>query len=79
MSPFWRHLLPRRWREAVFRIKLDPLGSAVWQKIDGLKSVSQIALELDDEWGEQIQPLEPRLKKFLTQLHQAQLIEYLYE
>jgi hypothetical protein len=79
ISPFWRRFLPKCWREAVFRIKLDPIGSAVWQKIDGLKNAGKIATELQQEFGPKIHPVEQRLSQFLTMLHEANLIEFFNE
>lgn len=76
ISPFWRRVLPKRWQKAVFRIKLDAIGSAVWQKFDGVKNAGTIATELQQELGEKIQPVEQRLSQFLIMLQKANLIEF---
>lgn len=75
-NTFLRNILPRKFRQAVFKIRLDELGTAVWKKIDGVKNAGQIAEELESEHGDKMQPVVPRLSKFLVILKNAKLIEY---
>jgi len=42
LSPRWTWLL--RWmQKPVYRVKLDPRGTAVWQACDGVRSVAEVA------------------------------------
>lgn len=45
-------------------IHLDETGSFVWPLIDGNKSISDIAAEVDAHFGEAAQPLYERLAKY---------------
>jgi Coenzyme PQQ synthesis protein D (PqqD) len=58
------------------RLNLDPLGSASWLSIDGVKNVETIAGELTLRFGDKVQPVEERLTKFLTQLFEQRLITF---
>jgi len=57
------------WKSPEFRIKLDELGSAVWQSIDGRKTVERICEELSERMGDKIHPAEERVTKFLSTLY----------
>lgn len=57
-------------------LKLDELGSAAWNAIDGVKNVHDISSELIEKFGDKIQPVEERLTKFLTQLLELRLITF---
>jgi hypothetical protein len=61
------------------KIKLDEIGSAVWNEIDGKKKVGEIADILEKKYGEKIQPIEERLSKFFTQLKLHQFIDFIKE
>ena len=52
-------------RSKHIRVKLDDLGTAVWQLIDGKRSVRHIGEEIEKTFGEEAQPLYPRLGEFL--------------
>ncbi len=52
-----------------FRIKLDELGSAVWNSIDGKTNVANLCIKLHKEIGSKIDPVQERVTKFLTQLY----------
>jgi hypothetical protein len=62
--------LPRRH----FRVKLDDLGSAVWELVDGARNVGQIADALAERLGERIEPRYERVSKFVHSLHQGAMI-----
>lgn len=70
-----KHLIPNM-KHPFYKINLDNIGSAVWNKIDGLKNAVEIAEELEKELGEQIQPAYERLGIFLSQLKRGKFIEY---
>lgn len=57
-------------------IHLDKLGSFVWQKIDGKKSIADIAPEVDDLFGEDAHPLYERLAQFFNVLDSYKFIQW---
>jgi hypothetical protein len=48
------------------KVKLDALGSAVWKLIDGTRSIHQIGEEIQETFGNEAEPLYPRLVEFLN-------------
>jgi len=73
-----QYLMPRL-KYPFIKIKLDEIGSAVWNEIDGKKKVGEIADILEKKFGEKIQPIEERLSKFFTQLKLHQFIDFIKE
>jgi len=70
-----KYLLPY-FKKQNFDVKLDDFGSFVWQKIDGEKNIYQIALELEKEFGEKVEPVYERLAQFIKHLHQQRFVLY---
>jgi coenzyme PQQ synthesis protein D (PqqD) len=60
----------------VRRIKLDEYGWGVWNLIDGKRDVRRIGKILSRRFGKKIEPLYPRLAKFLAYLQNLKLIEF---
>lgn len=58
----------------VSHIKLDEYGSFLWMRIDGVKTVGQLALELKEAYGERAEPLYDRLVKYMQILHNNRFI-----
>ena len=58
----------------VSHIKLDEYGSFLWMRIDGVKTVGQLALELKEAYGERAEPLYERLVKYMQILHNNRFI-----
>ena len=77
-NPFLvKHLLPRMKRPN-FRIKLDEIGSSVWQSINGQSTVAEIGDKLKFVHGEKIEPVWERLQLFLNGLARNGFITLLY-
>jgi Coenzyme PQQ synthesis protein D (PqqD) len=57
-----------------FRIRLDNVGSFIWQRCDGTTPVLKIAEEMQSEFGEGIQPVYDRISRFLNKLESSQFI-----
>ncbi len=55
-------------REQTYNLKLDEVGSAVWELIDGVRDVGGICDEMVGRFGESIEPALPRLLEFLRML-----------
>ena len=58
----------------VSHIKLDDYGSFLWMRIDGVKTVGQLALELKEAYGEKAEPLYDRLVKYMQILRNNRFI-----
>ena len=57
-------------------IKLDAIGSAVWEECDGTSSVAQIIEHLRDRFGARIEPAAERLGRFFTEMERNRLIRW---
>lgn len=68
-------LQPRLKRPFV-RITLDELGTFVWERCDGRKTVGEIVREMNAHFGEKARPAEERIKLFLSNLYRGRLIRY---
>lgn len=51
-------------RPRVTQVHLDEMGSFIWPLIDGERSVSDIALLVKERFGDQAEPLYPRIVKY---------------
>ena len=58
------------------RIKLDEVGSFVWQRLDGERTVAELAGLLEAEFGERVHPAEERLGHLIRLLRQEGLVRY---
>ena len=45
------------------QVHLDTMGSFLWPRMDGQKSVADLALEVKAEFGKEAEPLYPRIFK----------------
>jgi len=57
-----------------FNIRLDEIGSAVWQCCDGAATVFEIGEKLKDRFGEGIEPVHDRLVVFISQMIRGDLV-----
>lgn len=74
--PFLRkHLLPRLKRPH-FKVKLDAVGSFVWEQCDGKQTVQEVAQNLKKKFGEEVEPLYERIAMFLQTLEKNRFIYY---
>jgi len=72
-----RRLVEPFLKNKVFKIKLDDLGSVVWQNCDGQTTVERIGQTLAETFGPEIEPIYERLSKFILQLQREKFIELL--
>lgn len=63
----WLERLSVRWlkQPQTIQVKLDPLGSFVLSHCDGKRTVEEIAEGLAETFGEEAEPVLPRLVKYL--------------
>ena len=62
-------------RGETIRIKLDDVGSSIWNSFDGKRSLTEIAALIEKEFKEKVTPVEVRLKTFIMQLHRSDFIK----
>lgn len=58
----------------VSHIALEQYGSFLWRQMDGKKTVGKLAEELKEKFGEDAEPLYPRLVKYIHILHDNRFI-----
>jgi hypothetical protein len=75
-SDLMKRLVGSRLKSPHFRIELDEIGTAVWQSIDGKRTIGEIAGILREKFGEKIEPCHDRLSMFFTQLEMSRYIRY---
>lgn len=73
-----KYILPRL-KKPYFKIKLDHVGSFIWEHCDGCLRVKEVAKSLKDKFGEDVEPLYDRLALFLQSLEKNHLIVYKIE
>jgi len=70
-----KYLLPRLKRPD-YSVKLDEVGSFVWNIIDGKLSFGEISKKMSKEFGESIEPVNDRLGQFINSLRQYNFITF---
>jgi hypothetical protein len=66
--------LMQRMSNPNYRLKLDELGSFVWEHCDGTENVQQIADKLKKKYGDKVEPVYDRLGIFLNRLERSKSI-----
>lgn len=66
-------LMPRL-AKPYFRVKLDALGSFVWQRCDGSTPVEKIAEEMKTAFGNSAEPVHDRIAAFLRKLEKEKFL-----
>lgn len=69
-----RKLLPKARRPAA-RVKLDEVGSFVWQHCDGKLTVAGISKLLAEKFAERVDPADERTVVFLQQMYKEGFIK----
>ena len=69
-------LLEQMIKSSPVRVKLDDLGSAVWQLCNGQRNVGEIARTIDQKFGDRARPVNERLAIFFRVLERQKLIEW---
>jgi hypothetical protein len=70
-----KHVLPRL-KNPHYKIKLDDIGSFIWELCDGQKKVEEIAGSLKEKFGEKVEPLYERLGTFFQSLEKNKFIKF---
>jgi len=75
-NPFFaKHILPRL-KHPYYKIRLDSVGSFIWERCDGQRAVQEVAEDMKAKFGEQVEPLYDRLNLFLQSLEKNRFIFY---
>ena len=61
--------------EPYYRIRLDDVGTVVWQACDGETPLAVIAERLRTEFGSRVEPAEERLGQYVRTMLRSRLIE----
>jgi hypothetical protein len=61
---------------AAHRIRLDEVGSFCWRRMDGRRTVGEIAEAMRAELGPSIEPAEERLGTFIRWLQREELVSF---
>ncbi len=69
-----RHLVDRLMKEPHYTVHLDEVGSFIWHQIDGQRTVEIIGREMQQNFGERIEPVFDRLAQFIHSLHSGKFI-----
>ncbi len=70
-----KYLLPKL-KKPEYSVKLDEIGTFVWQHIDGKRSFGEIAVLMREELGESVEPVEDRLGQFINSLRRYEFITF---
>lgn len=72
---FAKRILPRL-KNPYYKVRLDEVGSYIWEQCDGVQTVKNLAHNLRKKFGEKVEPLYDRLALFLQSLERNQFIFY---
>ena len=70
-----KHVLPRL-KSQHYKIRLDDIGSFIWDLCDGRKTVQEIGEQLKDKFGDKVEPLYERLGAFFQNLEKNKFITF---
>ncbi len=70
-----KHVLPRL-KNPYYRIKLDSVGSFLWEKCDGKTTVRELGQKLKHQFGDDVKPIYDRMALFLQSLEKNRFIFY---
>lgn len=71
-----KHVFPRL-KKPYYRITLDKIGSLFWENCDGVRNVKQIAENMKEKFGDEVEPLYERINLFLQSLEKNKFIRFL--
>ncbi len=75
-NPFLKKYLLPRLKNPYFRVKLDRIGSFIWEQCNGSRSIKEIAELLQGEFGKDIEPLYERISLFFQSLENSRFINF---
>ncbi len=79
ITPVARKIIGPFMKSSHFLVKLDELGSVVWQNCDGNNSVQNIGERLLDKFGNDLDSVWERVSKFILQLNREKFIDLKFD
>lgn len=73
-NKFTELFFPKK-KKIMRRVKLDILGSAVWDSCDGTMTVQDIAEKMKQEYGDLFEPVDTRVRSYIEKLHINKFID----
>ncbi|MFQ5676155.1 MAG: PqqD family peptide modification chaperone [bacterium] len=77
---FGNHLVGKwlmaRMQKPHYRLKLDEIGTFVWEQCDGGKSIQDIGDRLKKQFGDRVEPVQDRLKLFFKSLEKNKSVTW---
>ncbi len=59
-----------------FRLKLDEVGSFVWNQINGKRNIQEICKNLETEFAERVAPADERTVEFFKRLYLYRAVHF---
>ncbi len=69
-----RHIQPRL-KKPTMKVKLDEIGTMVWELVDGRRTVLEITEKVGERFGERVTPPHERVGMFVTMMKTEGMIE----
>lgn len=73
---FFKKYIPLRFKSPYYKIKLDAIGSYVWELCNGHLTVKELGQKLKYKFGDDVEPIYNRLALFLQNLEKNHFISY---
>ena len=70
------HWIASRLQDPYYRIRLDEMGTLVWKACDGRTRLADVVARMRQNFGEQVEPAEERLHKFILHMYRSKLIQF---
>lgn len=67
-------LLLKRMPKPFMKIRLDEVGSFLWERIDGERTLGELALALSQEFGDRVEPAPQRVGLFFRDLMKGHFV-----
>ena len=74
--PFLAKHILLRLKNPHYKIRLDEVGSFIWEQCDGIQTVKKIADLMRERFGDKVEPVYDRLALFLQSLERNRFILY---
>ena len=74
VSGLWAKLLQPRMPRPFFKVRLDEIGTATWEAIDGARTVGEIADLLGERFGGRVDPKIERCARFIRSLERGAMV-----
>jgi hypothetical protein len=71
-----KNFFMRKLKKPTWKVDLDEIGSFVWEHIDGQTNVERIGTEMEQQFGEKVEPVYERLNQFLFIMRSHEFIKF---